>query len=137
MRLPVTKALRVKPGDLIVVRASLPVGGKLARLYAWVKQDGDNEFSPYVQGLNENIVVLDSDGHPHMFQTIYMRLVEQRPSNSISFMADFNGKIVIIQEVDTKNDKVANVRLERTMRHAPVLSQLKRRLTEWPTTIRL
>jgi hypothetical protein len=125
--------VKVQPGDEIIVRAALPSDLGLARLYVWARQSDTEQFSPYVQ----NTDVITKDGMPQMLSPLSMRLVPQRPAHRISFVADIKGQIVIIQEVDTREDKVAEVSLERNMATTSRLNRFKRRLTEWPMTVRL
>jgi len=123
----------VQPGDQIVVRAALPPDTGLARLYVWAREFGCEQFSPYV--LDTNSLALN--GRPTMLPTLSMRLVSQRPAHTISFMSDFKGQVVIVQEVDTSDDKLAKVELELYMGTRSRLSRFKRRLTEWPKTVTL
>lgn len=133
MRRTATKAVKVEPGDAVVVRATLPPASGLARLYVWAKQTGSNQFSPYVQ----NTDAVAKDGMPQMLSPLSMRLVEQRPSHRISFVSDIEGQVVIVQEVDTREDKLAEVTLDLSMATKSKLNRFKRRLTEWPRTVTL
>lgn len=133
MRRTATKAVKVQPGDQIVVRAALPPDTGLARLYVWAREFGCGQFSPYV--LDTNAVALN--GRPTMLPTLSMRLVSQRPEHTISFMSDIKGQIVIVQEVDTLDDKLAEVKLDLYMATRSRLNRFKRRLTEWPKTVTL
>lgn len=133
MRLVVTKAVKVQPGDEVIVRAALPPDLGLARLYVWAKQSECDEFSPYVL----NTDVISTNGLPQMLTPLSMRLVQQRPSHEISFVSDIKGQIVIVQEVDTANDKLAKVNVDRIMADKSRLGRFKRRVTEWPTTVKL
>jgi hypothetical protein len=133
LRKTATKAIKVHPGDSVVVRAALPSDSGLARLYVWAKEDGTDTFSPYVQGID----AVELDGRPTMLKPMSMRLVSHRPQHKISFVADMKGQIVIVQEVDTFEDKVAEVSIDLVMATKSKLSRFKRRLTEWPTTVRL
>ena len=133
MRRTATKAVKVQPGDAVVVKAALPPDSGLARLYVWAKESGSEKFSPYVQGID----AISVTGAPNMLSPLSMRLVEQRPAHKISFVADIEGQIVIVQEVDTREDKIAEVSLECVMMTKSRLSRFKRRLTEWPMTVKL
>jgi hypothetical protein len=124
----------VQPGDEVIVRAALPTELKLARLYIWAKQIGDSEFSPYVHGLT--IPTISLDKIPQMYKPLSMRLVGKNRSDKISFVSDITGEIVVIQEVDTKDDKLANVKIELVM-IGNSLERFKRRITEWPKTVTL
>jgi hypothetical protein len=133
MRLTTTKAVKVQPGDAVVVRAALPPDQGLARLYVWARESNSDQFSPYVQGTD----VIAMDGAPQMLSPLSMRLVPQRPTHKISFVSDIKGQIVIVQEVDTREDKIAEVTLERVMMNHSKLQRFKRRLIEWPMTVKL
>jgi len=133
LRKTATKAVRVQPGDEIIVRAVLPPELGLARLYVWARLSDDANFSPYVQ----NTDVIAKDGLPQMLSPLSMRLVSQRPAHKISFVADIKGQIVIIQEVDTHEDRIAEVSLDLIMAATSRLNRFKRRLTEWPKTVKL
>jgi hypothetical protein len=123
----------VQPGDEVIVQAALRPDQGLARLYVWAKQFECDEFSPYV--LNTDAISLD--GTPQFLSPLSIRLVPQRPAHKISFKSDIKGQIVIVQEVDTRDDEVAKVSLELVMADSSKLSRFKRRLTEWPTTVKL
>jgi hypothetical protein len=125
--------VKVQPGDEIVVRAALPHDTNLARLYVWAKELGCDDFSPYVQ----NTDVISTNGMPQMLSPMSMRLVSHRSEHKISFVADIKGQIVIVQEVDTSEDKLAKVSLDRVMARCSRLDRFKRRLIEWPRTVRL
>ena len=135
MRRTVTKAIKVQPYDEVIVRAALPPDSRLARLYVWAKQSKSNEFSPYAVGQEGGGIVLN--GQPIMLTPLNIRLVEQRPSHQISFRSDIEGQIVIVQEVDTRDDKVAEVNLDLHMANRSKIVRFKRRLTEWPKTVTL
>jgi hypothetical protein len=134
LRLAATRSTKVQPGDEVIVRAALSSGVQLARLYVWAKQIGDAEFSPYVHGLSLPTVLLNNT--PQMHKPLSMRLVGKRRSDKISFMSDISGEVVVIQEVDTKNDKVANAKIELIMAGG-WLERFIRRITEWPKTVTL
>ena len=133
MRRIVTKAVKVQPNDEVIVRAALPPDTTLARLYVWAKESECDEFSPYVIGPD----VITVNGQPVMLTPLNIRLVEQRPSHQISFHCDIKGQIVIVQEVDTRDDKLAEVHLDLKMADRSRLQRFKRRLTEWPKTVTL
>ena len=84
MRRTATKAVKVQPGDEVVVQAELPPDTTLARLYVWAKEFECDEFSPYVQGTD----VIAVNGQPQMLSPLSMRLVPQRSSHQISFRSD-------------------------------------------------
>ncbi|WP_165421439.1 hypothetical protein [Bradyrhizobium sp. Leo170] len=66
-------------------------------------------FSPYVPML----MALAAGGEPSMLQPMSMRLVAERPSKQVSFIADIDGFICVMQEVDTAKDPLAKVRVKR------------------------
>jgi hypothetical protein len=133
LRKTATKAVKVQPGDEVIVKAALQPEQGLARLYVWAKDSLSDEFSPYV--LNNDVISIS--GIPQMLVPLSMRLVPQRSAHQLSFVADIKGQIVIVQEVDTREDKLAKVVLERVMVKSSRLNYFKRRLTEWPKTVRL
>jgi hypothetical protein len=133
LRRPTTKAVKVQPGDQIIVRAALPHDSNLARLYVWAKEFGSDDFSPYVR----NTDVISTNGMPQMLSPLSMRLVSNRHKHTISFVSDIKGQIVIVQEVDTGEDKLAKVELDLVMADSSRLDRFKRRLIEWPRTVRL
>lgn len=135
MRVVVTRAIKVQPGDQVIVRAALSSGLQLARLYVWARQKEDTDFSPYVLGLGEEQVSLNDT--PQMHKPLSMRLVSRKRSDKISFVSDIEGQIVVVQEVDSVNDKVADVKLESIMNERSKLKKLKRRLIEWPKRVKL
>jgi len=128
-----SRAIRVQPGDEVVVRAALPFNVGLARLYVWAKQKGCDQFSPYVLGAD----TIPINGFPTMLSPLSMRLVEARPIHKISFTSDIKGQIVIVQEVDSLSDKPARIDIELYMTTTSPLGRFKRRLTEWPQRVKL
>lgn len=106
MRVPVGRAIRVGRGDEIVVHAKLTVPTTLGRLFVFASEGG-SEFSPYVQNTD---IVTDK---PHMFTPMSLRLTPASPLKELSFTSDIDGKIRIMQEIDTNADARAKVRLQR------------------------
>jgi hypothetical protein len=135
VRLVVTKAVKVQPGDEVIIRAALSSGTSLARLYIWARQKEDTQFSPYVQGLGAEVV--SPGGSPQMHKPLSMRLISKKRSDKVSFISDIEGQIVVIQEVDSIRDKTADVKIELVMVNDSSLARFKRRITEWPKTVQL
>ncbi|MGY3615674.1 hypothetical protein [Bradyrhizobium sp. USDA 10063] len=132
MRVPTGRPIRVGPGDEVIVRAHLTTA-TLGRLYVFAKERSEESFSPYVP----HIAALAVGDAPSMRQPMSMRLVAERPSKQISFVADIDGFVCVMQEVDTAADPLARVRLTRTI--CPDLSWWERMLRRidgllaWPT----
>ena len=130
MRVPVGNTLRVGPGDEVVVRGTLPPPGKLGRLFVFASENGA-KFSPYVPNVAEIIV---SDGRPTMLTPLSMRLVGEFTDRQMSFKADIDGFIRVMQEVDEDGDPRAKVKLTRRIN--PDLGWIdwaKRKFTPWQT----
>jgi hypothetical protein len=125
MRVEVGRQVRVSPGDIIVIRGCLAPDSKLSRLYVFAKE-GDVQFSPYVEGLHEKLMV--SGERPQMYTPLSMRLDGHRPQHEISFVADIDGWIRIMQEVDRAHDSKAVVRIKRTVNPSLPWWQRLRRL---------
>lgn len=69
-------------------------------------------FSPYVHGV---AAVLTTDSPPKMMSQLSMRLVPAHPVRELSFESDIDGFICVMQEVDTKDDPRAKIRIECTI----------------------
>ncbi|MBO4228441.1 hypothetical protein [Bradyrhizobium neotropicale] len=108
MRVLTGKPIRVGPGDEVVVRAQLTTA-TLGRLYVFAREDSEDRFSPYVP----HVAALAVGDEPSMLQPMSMRLVAERPMRQISFVADIDGFVCVMQEVDTATDPLAKVRLKR------------------------
>jgi hypothetical protein len=109
VRVVASKALRVQPGDEVLVRAELKPGQKLGRLFVFARELAEDRFSPYVQGMYNEYA---STG-PIMHTPMSLRLVEAMPSREISFVADIDGFVCIMQENDLLIDPKANVKIKR------------------------
>lgn len=109
MRVVVGKTLRVGPGDEVVIRGSLPKEAKLGRLFVFASENGA-EFSPYALNIADMLV---SNGKPVFLQPLSLRLVPTQPERHLSFVADIDGYVRVMQEVDTANDPKAKVKLTR------------------------
>lgn len=110
MRVAASKSIRVGPGDKIAIQAQLPAMARTSRLYVFAKGKGE-EFSPYVA----NIGLMVSNGAPQMLSPMSMRLAEKAPQKSISFVSDLDGHVCVMQEVDTKDELLAKVKITRTL----------------------
>ena len=130
MRVPVGKTLRVGRGDKVTITGRLPTTAKLGRLFVFASENGA-QFSPYVPNVAD---ILVADGKPAMLSPLSLRLVTTRPEREISFMADIDGFIRVMQEIDTPQDAQAKVRLTRQVN--PELGWIEwaqRKLTSWQT----
>jgi hypothetical protein len=123
VRVEVGKRMRVGPGDIVVVRGQLAANSRLSRLFVFARE-GDAEFSPYVQNLGELMAV--QHDRPQLYTPMSMRLSDKRPMHELSFIADIDGWIQIMQEVDRPNDTRAVVRISRTIN--PYLSWRERQM---------
>lgn len=128
MRVQAARAIRVGPGDGVVVRGQLPASSKLGRLFIFASEGGA-KFSPYVRGVADMVV---HNGMPPMLTPLSLRLVEGQPVRQLSFVSDIDGFICVMQEVDTPDEPRAKVRL--TCRINPELKwnqRLWRKLQQW------
>jgi hypothetical protein len=124
------RAVRVGPGDRIVIRGQLPHDGKLGRLYVFASENGA-PFSPYVHGVANMLAV---NGQPQMMSQLSLRLVPAHPVRELSFVSDIDGFICIMQEVDALTDPRAKIRIACTIN--PELGWkdwLKRKVAQWQT----
>lgn len=125
MRVSVGKALRVGPGDEVVIRGQLPAQAKLGRLFVFAKE-GSADYSPYVANVREKMAIGDM---PQMLSPMMMRLDSYRQQSEISFTADIDGYIRVMQEID-KGDPKAVVKLSRTVcPHLPWKDRVLRRFS--------
>lgn len=124
MRVHAGRALRVGPGDEVIVQGQLASSlAKLGRLYVFASE-ADGDYAPYVP----NQAAL-ATAMPHMMSPMSMRLVLERPSREISFISDIDGFIRVMQEVDTADDPRAIVTLRRKVcRQLPWHLRLSRKL---------
>jgi hypothetical protein len=128
VRVPATRAVRVGPGDFIVIRGQLPRDAKLGRLYVFASENGA-PFSPYVHGVANMLVM---NGQPQMLSQLSMRLVAASPVRELTFVSDIDGFIRVMQEVDTKDEPKAKIRIECTVN--PDLGWkewFKRKVAQW------
>ncbi|MGY2987704.1 hypothetical protein [Bradyrhizobium sp. USDA 4508] len=107
MRVAVGKALRVGPGDHVVVRGQL-ANAKLGRLYVFAREQGNDRFSPYVPDMSSLV-----GDEPKLVSTLALRLTEERPERETSFVSDIDGFVRIVQEVDGLQDPLVSVKLTR------------------------
>jgi hypothetical protein len=135
VRRTASKAQRVQPGDVVIIRAELQRGERLGRLFVFARELTEDRFSPYVAGLYNEM----ASKEPVFHSPLMLRLVEQMPDRELSFVADIDGYVCVQQEVDTAKDKLAKVRIKRNI--APYLDWkpwLQRKLIgifQWPTKI--
>lgn len=128
MRIQASKALRVGPGDKVVVRGRLPSTAKLGRLFVFASENGA-QFSPYVPNVSDVIV---DNGRPQLLQPMSMRLLQGQPPREIAFVSDINGFICVMQEVDALSEPKADVKLQCQINpNLSWTSRLLRRLTQW------
>jgi hypothetical protein len=126
MRVAIGRALRVGPGDEVMIRGQLPEQAKLGRLFVFAKE-GEADYSPYVVNVREKMVVGDM---PQMLSPMTMRLDSYRRRSEVSFTADIDGYIRVMQEVDKADEPKAVVRLTRTVcPHLPWKDRMLRRLS--------
>lgn len=127
MRVAVGRALRVGPGDEVVIRGRLISSSKLARLFVFARE-GDAEFSPYVENLGSMLAV--SGEKPQMYTPMSLRLDSARSSRELSFTADIDGFIRVMQEVDKLDEPRAVISLKRTIcPYLPWKARMRRRLS--------
>jgi len=115
-------------GDRVSIRGSLPADAKLGRLSIFASENGA-KFSPYVLHVADMMAV---NGRPVLMTPLSLRLVDVQPEREISFVADIDGFIRTMQEVDTPDEPKAKVKASRTIN--PDLSWtewIKRKLTAW------
>jgi hypothetical protein len=123
VRLAVSRKLRVGLGDRIVVKATLPQEGALARLYVFARHKGE-EFSPYVPHVGD----LPVTAEPMMLSPLKLRLqAPQRSVRELEFKSDITGYICVMQEVDRVDEPRARVEVTRTINpHLPWQTRLAR-----------
>ena len=110
MRVAVGKAQRVGPGDEVIIRGQLPSNSRLARLFVFACE-GNGQFAPYVADLLLETVAIG--GTPRMHAPLSLRLDSYRNDKEISFVADFDGLVQVMQEIDTAKDPRASVKIKR------------------------
>lgn len=131
MRVTIGKPLRVAVGDKIVLRARLPIGTTLGRLAVFAREGENEAFSPYIPDLAAKIQVVDGEGKPSMLQPMTLRLTARNPLRVLQFTSDIDGRLCVMQEVDSIRDKRVVIKFSRTI--APDLSwtqRLKRHVSE-------
>lgn len=107
MRVPASRALRVGPGDEVIIQARLPTPAKLGRLFVFASDGGP--YSPYVNDID---VPFDK---PKMLMPLSMRLTQQSPKREMRFISSIDGRIRVMQEIDTVDDHLAKIRLQRNI----------------------
>jgi hypothetical protein len=98
MRVAVGRKLRVGPGDEVVIQGYLPPTAKLGRLFVFASEGGA-EFSPYVPNVADMLVVND---RPLMLSPLSLRLTEHYRDRNISFVADIDGYVRVMQSTTRK-----------------------------------
>lgn len=134
MRVQVGRKQRVGPGDQIIIRGKLPASGKLGRLFIFASEN-KAQFSPYVLHAADALV---ANGRPAFLTPLYLRLVGPGAVRELSFVADIDGYICVMQEVDAKDDPLAQVKITRKVN--PDLSwrdRLQRKLMFWQMSRRM
>lgn len=112
MRIAVSRMTRVGPGDKIVIQARLAAGAsRLGRLFVFARARPDTNFSPYVAGIGSGLMI--EEGEPRMYSPLSLRLTEGQPARQLKFTADIDGHIQVMQEVDTADEPLAKVKLQR------------------------
>lgn len=106
--MPSGRPVRVWPGDIVAVQAWL-VSSSLGRLYVFARETCEAQFSPYIPNVEHAM----SRGDPYMASPMSLRLVRERPVQELSFTADINGFVQVMQEVDAPLDPRARVRIYR------------------------
>lgn len=111
MRVAASKSIRVGPGDEVVIQAQLPAAARTARLYVFAKGKGE-DFSPYVANVEAMLV---SNGRPQMLSPMSLRLGEKMQQRDLSFVSDIEGRICVMQEIDTRDETLAKVKIRRKL----------------------
>jgi len=106
MRVAVSRACRVAPGDTVILEAKLPPATKLGRLFIFGSTGGS--FSPYAPGA-EHAARLDK---PQMLAPLALRLTEQIPFRIVKVPVDIDGWLAVYQEVDLQKDPRVKVKLD-------------------------
>jgi hypothetical protein len=130
MRVQVGRKLRVGPGDEVVIRGRLPASGKLGRLFVFASENGA-EFSPYVPNVADALVV---NGRPTFMTPLSLRIVGPEAARSLSFVADIDGFVCVMQEVDALDDPKAKIKM--TCKVNPTLGWVgwfQRKCAAWQT----
>jgi hypothetical protein len=127
MRVAVGKALRVGPGDEVLIRGQLPSNSRLARLFVFAKES-NGQFAPYVA----NLLAVAVGDTPRMHMPMSLRLDSYRNEKEISFVSDFDGSVQVMQEIDTAKDPRAIVKIKRKINpHLSWKEKLTRRFLAW------
>ena len=129
MRRAASKAIRVGPGDEVTVKGRLPGNAKLGRLYVFAKGKEDERFYPYVQDVPAKLAL---NGALQMYTPTTMRLTTTSPASELTLIADLDGWLQVMQEVDTAQDPAAKIRLSRKIcQHLPWQQKLTRKLSRF------
>src|SRR5262245_29686026 len=132
MRVIVSEEVRVKPGDEVVVRASLAPNSKLARLYMFARYHEDEKPSPYVPQLLARLAAAKPDvvngNQPPLMTPMSIRLTTEQPARTVQLAADLDGWLCVMEEIDLLADPRARVKIRR--RIDPALPW-RQRLWRW------
>ena len=109
MRVAIGKKLRVGPGDEVIIRGRLAPNAKLGRLFVFASEQG-SEFAPYALHVSALLV---ANGRPMMLSPLSLRLTEHYTERDLSFVADIDGYVRVMQEVDDLKEPRAVVKLRR------------------------
>jgi hypothetical protein len=128
VRVQASKALRVGPGDKIVIRGRLPPQALLGRLFVFASENG-SELSPYVPRVADMLV---DNGRPQMLKPMSLRLLRGQPTRELSFVSDIDGLLCVMQEVDSPSEPKADVRIQCQINpELPWNKRLLRKMAQW------
>jgi hypothetical protein len=115
----------VSPGDEVFVLGRIEEPSRLGRLYVFAKNGDQPSFSPYVP----NVTAPMATPTPQLLSPMSLRLTDRAREKQISFTADIDGYIRVMQEVDRPDDPKAKVTIKRRIcPNLPWLSRISRRL---------
>jgi hypothetical protein len=115
----------VSPGDEVFVLGKIEEPSRLGRLYVFAKNGDAPAFSPYVP----NVTELAELPTPILLSPMSMRLTDSAREKQISFTADIDGYVRVMQEVDRPDDPKAKVTLKRKIcPDLPWITRISRRL---------
>ena len=78
----------------------------------FASENGGSNFAPYVPHVAD---LLAGSELPQMFSPLALRVSEQTPLRTMQFTADIDGRILVMQDVDTPKDHKVQVKLEHTV----------------------
>ncbi len=129
MRVEVGTALEVSQGDEVSLVAKLVPPADLARLFVFAKERGNDRFTPYVPGLVAKMTCATGADEPPLMTPLMLRLHAQQRQKTVKFIADFDGEVRVMQEVDVATDILAKTRLKRGPN--PALPFVKKWIKTW------